>query len=137
MSQDLYRAILDTVLPGDGDLPAAGKAGIDLDKYAELVAPIAAAIMTRAGSEPAFIAGAEGQRIALLQSAQHELPDAFASLLAALLPDYYESPPVLLALGWTTRPPQPLGHSIAGMDAATSARLEKVRLRRKLWRDEA
>jgi len=43
----------------------------------------------------------------------------------------------LQAFGWPARPPQPLGHSIPTMDAATGERLEKVRLRRKLWRDEA
>jgi hypothetical protein len=137
MSQALHRAILETLLPGGAGLPAADEAGIDLDKHAELAAPIAAAIMTKAGGEQAIIAGDETQRIAWLQSAQRELPDAFASLLAALLPDYYESPAVLQAFGWPARPPQPLGHSIATMDAATGARLEKVRLRRKLWRDEA
>jgi len=136
MSQDLHRAILDTLLPGDAELPAAGKAGIDLDGYAELTAPIAAALIRRAGGEQAFIAGDEGRRIALLQAVQQDLPDAFASLLAALLPDYYESAAVMQALGWSARPPQPLGHSIPTMDAATGARLEKVRLRRKLWRDE-
>ena len=73
----------------------------------------------------------------MLQAAQQELPDAFAALLAALLPDYYELAAVLQAFGWSARPPQPLGHSIPTMDAATGARLEKVRLRRKLWRDEA
>ncbi|HYV88026.1 MAG TPA: hypothetical protein VFA91_05575 [Candidatus Polarisedimenticolia bacterium] len=137
MSQVLHRAILDTLLPGGAGLPAPGTAGIDLDGHAALVAPIAAMIIAKAGSEQAFIAGEEVQRIALLQSAQQELPDAFASLLAALLPDYYESSAVLQAFGWTARPPQPLGHSIPTMDAATGARLEKVRLRRKLWRDEA
>jgi len=137
MSQELHRAILDTLLPGDAGLPAASEAGIDLDRHAGLAAPIAAMIIAKAGSELAFIAGDEGKRIALLQAAQRELPDAFASLLAALLPDYYESPAVLHAFGWPARPPQPLGHSIPTMDAATGERLEKVRLRRKLWRDEA
>ena len=136
MSQALHRAILDTLLPGGTGLPGAHAAGIDPAVYANLLAPIAAAIMAKAGGEQAFIAGDEVLRIALLQSAQQELPDAFASLLAALLPDYYESPAVLQAFGWSARPPQPLGHSIPTMDAATGARLEKVRLRRKLWRDE-
>jgi len=137
MSQALHRAILDALLPGEGNLPDAHAAGIDPAAHEALLAPIAAMIMTKVGGEQAFIAANEAQRITLLQSAQQELPDAFTALLAALLPDYYESPAVLQAFGWPARPPQPLGHSIPTMDAATDARLEKVRLRRKLWRDEA
>jgi hypothetical protein len=137
MSEALHRAILAALLPRENDLPGALAAGIDPAAYTALLAPIAAAATAKAGSEQAFIAGDEGKCIALLQSAQQELPDAFASLLAALLPDYYELPAVLRAFGWPARPPQPLGHSIPTMDAATGARLEKVRLRRKLWRDEA
>ena len=91
-------------MPGGAGLPAAGKASIDLERHAELVAPIAAMIIAKAGSEQTFIAGEEVQRIALLQSVQQELPDAFASLLAALLPDYYELACGLAGL-WLDFPP--------------------------------
>jgi hypothetical protein len=130
-------AIADTLLPGDAKVPAASKAGVDLDKHGERVAPIAAAVVRLAGSEQAFIASEEEKRIALLHSVQQEMPDAFTALLTALLPDYYEAPAVIEGLGWPSHPPQPQGHFLADMDAATTERLEKVRLRRKIWRDEA
>jgi len=131
------RAILDSLLPGDGDVPAGTAAGIDLEKISALLAPIAAATERIAGGEKAFT-GADGmRRTEILASVQKEMPHAFAALIAALLPDYYESPAVLKAFGWPERPPQPQGHAILQMDAPTAERLEKVKLRGKLWRDEA
>ena len=135
MSSNLHRAILDTLLPGEGDIPAATAAGIEIEKHTALLAPIASTASRIARGERSFIDGDESQRMAILQSVQVERPDDFACLLAALLPDYYESPAVLRAFGWTERPPQPQGHAIPQMDGPTTARLEKVRLRRKLWRD--
>ncbi len=135
MSGTLLAAILDTLLPGDDRVPAASRAGIDLGRHAERAAPIAAAIVRLAGSEQAFIAGDEAMRTGMLQAAQRESPDAFGGLLSALLPDYYEAPAVIEALGWPSRPPQPQGHALPDMDAATGERLDKVRLRGKRWRD--
>ena len=137
MSLALFAAIADTLLPGDDKVPAASKAGIDLDEHAQRAVAILVALARFAGSEQAFIAGDEEKRIALLRTAQRELPDAFAALLAGLMPDYYEAPTVIEALGWPSHPPQPHGHALVDMDAATTAKLEKVRLRRKIWRDEA
>ena len=137
MSQALHAAILDTLLPGDGDVPGAQAAGLDAEKFSAQMGPLRAAILKVAGSEQTFIEGNETRRAAILQTVQAELPEDFTRLLAALLPDYYEAAPVIRAFGWTERPPQPQGHAIPAMDAATSLRLEKVRLRRKIWRDEA
>jgi hypothetical protein len=131
----LSDAVLDALLPGASDMPTATAAGIEIEKHAALLAPIAAAAARAAGGENAFIDSDEARRTAILQSVQADRPDDFACLLAALLPDYYESPQVLKAFGWTERPPQPQGHAIPQMDGPTTARLEKVRLRRKLWRD--
>lgn len=135
MSSALHRAILDSLLPGSGDVPAATAAEFDIEKHAALLAPIAAAAARVAGGEQSFVDGDESQRTAILQSVQAERPDDFARLLATLLPDYYESAAVLKAFGWTDRPPQPLGHELPRMDKPTTLRLEKVRRRRKLWRD--
>ena len=53
------------------------------------------------------------------------------------MPDYYETPLVLNALGWRSEPPQPRGHIVAAMDETTRTRLERVRSRGKRWRDGA
>ena len=137
MSESCNRAIVDTLLPGDGDLPAATAAGFDIEKHVLLLAPIAVASSRLAGSEQAFVGADEPRRIEILTLVQKEMPDDFTRLIAALLPDYYETPAVLKAFGWTARPPQPQGHAISQMDAPTAERLDKVRLRGKLWRDEA
>jgi len=137
MSESCNRAILDTLLPGEGDLPAATAAEFDIETHAPLLAPIAAASSRIAGNEEAFVGADETRRAEILTSVQKEMPDEFARLIAALLPDYYEAPAVLKAFGWAARPPQPQGHAIQQMDGPTAERLEKVRLRLKLWRDEA
>ena len=79
----------------------------------------------------------ETRRIDILQSVQREAPETSARLLNALLPDYYETPVVLDALGWRSEPPQPKGHIVPAMDETTRARLERVRSRGKRWRDGA
>ena len=135
MSETYYRAILDTLLPGGGDVPAVTAAGMDIEPYADLLAPVAGAVARIAGGQSAFIDSDEPRRVAILRSVQAAQPDDFTRLLAALLTDYCESPAVLKAFGWTERPPQPQGHALPQMDGPTAKRLEKVRLRRKLWRD--
>jgi hypothetical protein len=144
MTPAFLRAVVDTLLPGDAtsragqrNLPAGSAAGVDLAPYAESSQFVLQAIAKAAGGAPAFIEADEPRRVEILQSVQREAPDAFARLLGALLPDYYEAPVVLKALGWRAEPPQPQGHVVPDMDEATRARLERVRRGRQLWRDGA
>ena len=143
MTPVFLRAVVDTLLPDEAgtrtdrpQLPSGSAAGVDLGKYAEALQPILQTIVMAAGGAPAFLEAPEARRIEILQSAHRQTPDAFARLLGALLPDYYEAPVVLSALGWRSEPPQPQGHVVPAMDDATRARLERVRLGRRLWRDE-
>jgi hypothetical protein len=62
------------------------------------------------------------------------MPETFRALLAAVLTDYYESEPVLTALGWPTHPPQPTGHALAAMDGDTATCLDRVVRRGPSWR---
>ena len=135
MTPVFLRAVVETLLPGDAILPAGSAVGIDLGKYAETSRPILQAIATAGGDAGAFADADEARRTAILQSVQHDVPEAFARLLGALLPDYYEAPAVLNALGWRAEPPQPQGHVVPAMDDATRARLERVKSRGKRWRD--
>ena len=143
MNSEFLCAIVDTLLPGEAAgagsnaLPSGTAAGVDLGRYAEVSRPVLDAIARAAGGAEAFARADEAGRTTILQSVQHDMPEAFARLLAALMPDYYEAPVVLRALGWRTEPPQPRGHVIPAMDEATRARLERVRLGRKRWRDGA
>jgi hypothetical protein len=144
MTPEFLLAVVDTLLPGEvaarageQNLPAGSAAGVDLGKYAEALQPILQAILGAAGDAPAFVAASETRRIDILQSVQREAPEAFARLLTAALPDYYETPVVLNALGWRSEPPQPKGHIVPAMDDTTRARLERVISRGKRWRDGA
>ena len=142
MTTAFMRAVLDTLLPGEAAapagesrLPAGSAAGVDPGKHAEVLQPILQAIMKEAGDEQVFIEADEARRVAILQSVQRGIPEGFARMLGAVLPDYYEMPAVLKALGWRSEPPQPKGHVVPEMDEVTRARLERVRLGRQLWRD--
>ena len=144
MTPEFLRAVVDTLLPGEvaapageQNLPAGSVAGVDLGKYAEALQPILQVILRAAGDAPAFAAASETTRVDILQSVQREAPEAFARLLNALLPDYYETSLVLNALGWRSEPPQPRGHIVPAMDETTRARLERVRSRGKRRRDGA
>jgi hypothetical protein len=144
MNPDFLRAVVDTLLPGeaaaltDGPcLPAASLVGVDLARHAESLTSVLAAIARAAGGQPDFLSAGEDRRAAILQSVQRDMPEAFARLLGVVLPDYYEAPAVLGALGWRSEPPQPMGHVVPVMDDATLARLERVKSGGRRWRDDA
>ncbi len=144
MNSKFLRAVVDTLLPGEAvaptgarRLPAGSAAGVDLLKHVEVSRPLLDAIAKAAGDAQRFVDGDEASRVAILVSVQRELPEGFARLLGALLPDYYEVPAVTNALGWRSEPPQPQGHVVPAMDETTRLRLERVRLGRQRWRKDA
>ncbi len=133
MKRAVLLAILDTMLPGDdgeSPLPRASEAGLDLAKLERLAAPVAAGL----GGVDAFLLAAPADRVAKLRIVELNAAPAFKALLAEALASYYESPPVLAALGWRAAPPQPHGHALAPDDAGILGALEKVRSRGRLWR---
>ncbi len=143
MTPEFLCAVVDTLLPdeaaaagGEPKLPAGSASGVDLSEYVEASKQLFETIARAAGNAQDFVEAAETRRVEILQSVQRDEPGAFAGLLGLLLPDYYENPAVLNALGWRSQPPQPQGHIVADMDKATHKMLERVRLGRKLWRDE-
>jgi hypothetical protein len=119
-------AVLDTLLPGDaGDppLPSASQALLDLDTLERLAAPVIAAL------GDGFLVAAPANRAMRLRAVEQAAPHAFKALLAEALAAYYESAPVLAALGWSAAPPQPHGYAVAPNDQATLRKLEKVTAR--------
>ena len=133
MSRALLLAILDTLLPGNGDeppLPPASEAALDLTRLERLAEPVASAL----GNGDDYLSAAPADRVAKLRIVELNAPDAFKALLAEALARYYEAPPVLAALGWRAAPPQPHGHEVAQTDEATLRALDKVRKRGRLWR---
>jgi hypothetical protein len=133
MSRVMLLAVLDSMFPGDigqPPLPPASQAGLDLGKLERLAEPVVAALADR----DAFLMAAPADRVAQLRIVETNVPDAFRALLAEALASYYETPPVIAALGWRAAPPQPHGHDVAPNDDATWRGLEKVKVRGQLWR---
>jgi hypothetical protein len=133
MTHATLNAVLDTLLPGDRGnppLPPASEAGLDLAKLARLAEPVIAAL----GDPDAFVAAVPAERVSRLRIAEVNVPAAFKALLAEAVASYYETPPVLAALGWRVAPPQPHGHKVAPNDDALVRMLEKVKSRGQLWR---
>lgn len=134
MTRVMLLAVLDTMLPGDAGqppLPALSGAELDLATLERLAEPVVAALADR----DAFLMAAPADRVALLRVVELNVPDAFRALLAEALAAYYESPPVVAALGWRMAPPQPHGHEVAPTDDATWRALEKVKARGQIWRE--
>ena len=142
MSADFLRAVANTILPaetappaGANRIPGGSEAGIDLAHYPQS-GPVLDALRQSSGGEAGFLAASPDQRRAALEAIERARPTEFQALLAALLPDYYETAAVLRAFGWRVEPPQPQGHVLPAGDLA-AAGLERVERRSALWRRPA
>jgi hypothetical protein len=134
MTPEFLAAVIDTLLPGDDVLPSGAKVDLDSAAYASSHGAVFDTIAARAGGGELFVRAGKSARSAVLITVEWHMPDAFRTLLVAVLSDYYEAPPVLAALGWRGDPPQPTGHVVPGLDGPAADRLERVRQRAKLWR---
>jgi hypothetical protein len=136
MSEMFLSAVADTLLPGgvlaNGvSAPAASRLGIGWDAIAARQAPVLAAIAAAAEGEEAFCSGTEDFRTDTLKRIEQSHPQEFGALVAAVLTLYYEHPHVIVAFGWTPRPPQPLGHTLPPFDEEL---LAPVKARGEIWR---
>ena len=130
MTPEFLAAVIDTLLPGDDVLPSGTGAGVAL--AADGHAPVLEAVCAQAGGMDAFTGAPEPACVAVLQAVERAHPEAFRALLVTVLSDYYESAPVLTAMGWRSDPPQPLGHELPSSDTVVD--IDKVRARGHLWR---
>lgn len=136
-------AVIDTLLPGDDGqppLPTGTAAGLG-ERLAARIArgrdadPRLAtlkAIARRAGGEAAFARSDAATRADTLRAVEAQSREAFGDLVSLALEEYYDSDPVILAMGWRIEPPQPLGHQVRPLDEAL---LDPVRRRGRMWRD--
>jgi len=120
-------AVLDLLLPGDGDFPPAGALGL-APRTEELHPDPAelADLLDAVGDAP---------DAAALQALEAERTEAFDRLVAAAYNAYYTDRRVLETVerltGYEARPPQPLGHPLPPFDEGL---LETVRRRPPSWR---
>jgi hypothetical protein len=120
----LLQAVLDTIVPANGALPGAGSLGVGdaiddtlaqipglrrllLDGLAEI------ALTSEREVGQSFEALDAAAREAVLRSVEAVQPVFFAALVEHTYRGYYTHPDVHAAIGYATRPPQPLGHVLA------------------------
>jgi hypothetical protein len=120
----LLVAVLDRIVPPNGTLPGAGGLGVDsaIDRTLALtprlrrlflngLAEIAVAAEREAGSDFLALDAATQERV--LQTVEEAEPAFFAALVEHTYRGYYVRPEVHAAIGYATRPPQPLGYELA------------------------
>ncbi len=123
------RQLADLLLPGDqAGLPPGSRVPDVMLALTESTSPIIAQI----GSHPDFTDRAK--RNAVLSEMEGSHGQDFRDLVLSLIKPYYESGPVLEAMGWRTQPPQPLGHELASMAADLDQALAEIAARKRIWR---
>jgi len=123
-------ALLDTLLPGDADWPAAST----LDGLAAGCETEAAPLLPLL--PPGFATLDADHREAAARTLEAAHPASFERLVAAAYLAYYTHPEVRAALerltGYEARPPQPLGYDLPPFDESL---LEAQRKRAPFWRE--
>ena len=123
------RILADLLLPGDAQgLPPGSLVPDVMLVLSESISPIKGL----ASSHPDF--DDESKRDAVLSLIEQTHPQEFRDLVMAVIKPYYESGPVLEAMGWRSAPPQPQGHKVAPMDEALAAELARIAGRKRMWR---
>jgi hypothetical protein len=123
------RQLADLLLPGDeAGLPPGSRVPDVMLALSESTSPIIAQIERH----PDF-ADPE-KREAVLIELERSHGQEFRDLVLSLIKPYYESGPVLEAMGWRTAPPQPTGHELAPMATDLTQALAEIAARRRIWR---
>jgi hypothetical protein len=138
----LLGAILNRIVPANGELPGAG----DLDVAASIERTLAVSPALRRLFFDGLVAiqlwsGRLAERDfrdldpdaqdALLREIEANEPAFFVALVEHAYRGYYTLPIVHRAIGFESRPPQPLGHQLPPFDPSL---LEKQRAREPFWR---
>lgn len=115
-------ALLDTLLPGDGDFPAGRIIAAALAAHDRFGAPFAAIL---AALPPDFAQSGPEIRFALLQWIEADDPATFDALIVGAYSLYYTAPQVTAVLarltGHSGMAPQPQGHALPPFDPALLA----------------
>ena len=141
--RSLLIAVLDCIIPIEGDLPGAGVFGIAAPIERTLAASLTLRRLfldglmriTLAGARHApdatFVSLDAERQDAALSVVEREHPAFFAALVDHTYRNYYADPRIHALIGWDSRPPQPLGHQLLPFDPAL---LERQRTRAPFWR---
>ena len=139
---ELVTAVLDRLIPSQGDMPGAGEAGTAdyLDGIAAGSAQLAR--LFARGLQDIEIAAARigdgfddlsgDQQDEVLRGVESDSPEFFDLLVRHTYNGYYSNPEVVELLGLDPRPPQPRGNSVERGDLSS---LELVVERGQAYRD--
>ena len=139
---ELISAVLDRLIPSQGDMPGAGEAGTAdyLDGIAAGSAQLAR--LFARGLQDIEIAAARigdgfddlsgDQQDEVLRGVEADSPEFFDLLVRHTYNGYYSNPEVVELLGLDPRPPQPRGNSVERGDLSS---LELVVERGQAYRD--
>jgi len=138
----LLKAVLNRIIPPHARLPGAG----DLDVGGSIERSMAVSTHLRrlfldGLSEIVITSQRQNQKefgeldsvnqTAVLERVERAWPAFFLTVVEHAYRGYYTLPAVHHAIGFASRPPQPLGHHLAAFDPVL---LEKQRLRAPFWR---
>jgi len=131
-------AVLDTLLPPNRHLPAAGEMGVAGAVLVDATwSPEFAQALRWLGNElpVGFGAADEAIRVEALRTLEAAQPRQFATIVNLAYNAYYVQPDVLALIqsesGFTARPPQPLGYELEPFDPAVMAAISQ---RKPFWR---
>jgi hypothetical protein len=138
----LVPAILNRIIPWEDPLPGAGDLGIaDFIERAIALTPDACRIFLAGIDEIDFTAMSQtaaafadlptDRQDQMLKIVELSHPFFFEELVGLTYAGYYVNPRVLVALGRSARPPQPIGYVLPAFD---SALLDRVRARGPVFR---
>jgi hypothetical protein len=122
-TDSLLRALLSTLLPGNGEWPSAGETHVAtfMAGRASELPDLARALVAVRDVLPSDFASRDlDARTAALRDAETRLADAFTLIVTEAYRGYYTDPRVLALIERKThfpaRPPQPLGRAVRAAD---------------------
>jgi hypothetical protein len=131
-------SVLDTLLPANEHLPAAGQMGLATAVLDDATwSPEFTEALQWLDHElsPEFTADDQTRRTATLRALEETEPRHFAAIVNLAYNAYYIHPDVLALIesvsGFVARPPQPLGYELEPFDPAIMTR---IRQRAPFWR---
>ena len=141
--RDLLIAVLNRIVPSEGDFPGAGDLGVAefiddvVGKSATLkrmflegLAEIE--IDSDAKHSKQFIELSNDQKDSILRKIEASSPKFFNALVQQVYRGYYSNSHVITLLGLEARPPQPLGYELEPFDISL---LESVKARGQIYKD--
>ncbi len=133
----LLKSVLNCLVPARDSLPGAGDLDVDasiergMAESARLRRLLLEGLTAIAIASEHFTALDVTSQIHVLEAIEHSHPAFFGALVEHAYRGYYTLPSVHRAIGHESRPPQPLGHSLAPFDPAL---LDRQRQRLPFWR---